>query len=197
MRDRTDSGVSPILQALYDGRRDEAEALLAEQPELDVFEAAGAGKAERVRELLEDDPSLVHTWSPDGFQALHLAAFFGHADATEMLLERGADPSTISRHEFIKVTPLHSAVASEGAEDVRTVEVLLAHGAPVNAGVEGRHTPLHSAASNGNIAIVRLLLASGADPNAANDGGKTPLDLASEQGHGNLLQLGASNGPSS
>ena len=144
-----------------------------------------------------DDSSLAHAWSPDGFQPLHLAAFFGHAEAAEALLERGADPSAVSRHEFVKVTPLHSAVASEGAENVRTVEVLLAHGAPVNAGVEGGHTPLHSAAVNGNVAIVGLLLAHGADPNAANDDGKTPLDLARERGHEDVLQIGASNGPSS
>jgi ankyrin repeat protein len=190
-------GVSPILQALYEGRNADAETLLAEHPPLDVFEAAGTGNAERVRELTRGDPSLAHAWSPDGFQALHLAAFFGHADAAEALLERGADPSSVSRHEFVKVTPLHSAVASEGAENVRTAEVLLAHGAPVNAGVEGGHTPLHSAVSNGNVAIVELLLAHGADPNAANDDGKTPLDLAREQGHEDVLQIGASRGPSS
>jgi ankyrin repeat protein len=66
----------------------------------------------------------------------------------------------------------------------------------VNAGVEGGHTPLHSAAFNGNVAIVRLLLARGADPNAAKDDGKTPLDLARERGHVDVLQIGASNGPS-
>src|SRR3954468_25080256 len=124
MNERADGRVSPILEALYEGRRDDADALLAESSELDVFEAAGTGNADRVRELLEDDPSLAHAWSSDGFQALHLAAFFGHANAAEALLERRADPSQVSRHELIKVTPLHSAVASEGAEDVRTVEVL-------------------------------------------------------------------------
>ena len=189
--------VSPILAALYEGRTADADALLAEGPELDVFEAAGTGNADRVRELLEDDLSLAHAWSPDGFQGLHLAAFFGHAEAAEALLERGADPSQVSRHELIKVTPLHSAVASEGAEDVRVVECLLAHGAPVNAAVEGGHTPLHSAASNGNVAIVELLLAHGADPDAARDDGKTPLDLARKHGHEHVLQIGASDDPSS
>jgi len=196
MHERAD-GVSPILQALYEGRTADAEALLAEARDLDVFEAAGTGDAEGLRDLLVDDPSLAHAWSSDGFQPLHLAAFFGHADATETLLELGADPSTVSRHEFVKVTPLHSAVASEGAENMRTVEVLLAHGAQANVGVEGGHTPLHSAAFNGNVAIVELLLAHGADPNAANDDGKTPLDLARERGHEDVLQIGASNGPSS
>ena len=189
--------VSPILSALYEGRASDAEALAADRTDLDVFEAAAIGRQERVRELLDADPALAQAWSDDGFQALHLAAFFGHADAAEALLEHGADPAVVSRHEFVKVTPLHSAVASEGAEDVQTVDVLLAHGAPVNAGVEGGHTPLHSAAYNGNGAIVERLLAHGANPAAAKDDGKTPLDLARERQHEDVLKIGASNGPSS
>jgi ankyrin repeat protein len=188
---------SPILSALYEGREADAEKLLADDPELDVFEAAAVGRTDRVRELVDADPSLCAAWSADGFQALHLAAFFGHADTTALLLQRGADPSVVARHEFIKVTPLHSAVAREGGEDLATVEALLAAGAPVNAAVEGGHTPLHSAASNGNAPIIRALLENGADPNAATEDGKTPLDLAEQHGQTDLLELRASNGPSS
>jgi ankyrin repeat protein len=193
MTDNSDTTVSPILEALYEGRRDDVEALLEADPTLDVFEAAALGRTDRVRELLEGDAGLVHAWSPDGFQALHLAAFFGHADAVELLLERGADPAILSQHEFVKVTPLHSAVAQEGAEDLRTVEVLLERGAPVEARAEGGGTPLHSAAFNGNVAVVQALLAHGADPNTAKDDGKTPLDLARDQGHEEVVRICASN----
>ena len=190
--------VSPILSALYEGREANAQTLLAENPELDVFEAAALGRTERVRELVDGDSNLVDAWSPDGFQALHLSAFFGQGDVTTLLLERGAEVTSMSRHEFIKVTPLHSAVAAEGAEDLATVEALLERGAPVDAPVEGGATPLHSAAFNGNVPIVQALLAHGADPEAATDDGKTPLDLARENGHENVLQLAASDGfPSS
>ena len=189
--------VSPILSALYEGRTAEADALVAERPTLDVFEAAALGRTERVRELLDGDPALAEAWSPDGFQALHLAAFFGRAEAADLLLQRGADPATLSRHEFVKVTPLHSAVAAEGAEDLRTVEVLLARGAPVDAPAEGGGTPLHSAAFNGNVSIVKALLASGADPHTAKDDGQTPLDLAREQRHENVLELATSAEPPS
>jgi len=184
--------VSPILQALYEGRTEDADALLADDPTLDLFEAAAVGRADRMRELLDADPTLAQAWSPDGFQALHVAAFFGHTDATGLLLERGADTASLSRHEFVKVTPLHSAVASEGAENLRTVEVLLARGAPVGARAEGGGTPLHSAAHNGNVAIVEALLANGADPHAAGDDGKTPLDLARDQGHDTVVNMCAS-----
>jgi len=184
--------VSPILSALYEGRTADAEALLAGAPELDVFEAAAAGRTERMRELLDERPALVREWSSDGFQPLHLAAFFGQAGAVRLLLERGADPAVVSKHEFVKVTPLHSAVAGEGAEDLETVDALLEGGAPVNARVEGGHTPLHSAAANGNEAVAAALLARGGDPQAAADGGKTPLDLARENGYEKVVQLAAS-----
>jgi uncharacterized protein len=189
----TPDTVSPVLQALYEGRKADADALLAEHPTLDIFEAAALGRTERARELLDADPKLVGAWSPDGFQALHLAAFFGRADTADLLLERGANAASLSRHEFVKVTPLHSAVAAEGAEDLRTVEVLLARGAPVDARAEGGGTPLHSAAFNGNVPIVEALLAHGADPDAAKDDGKTPLDLAREQRHDDVVQIAASD----
>ncbi len=85
---------------------------------------------------------------------IHLAAFFGHAAAVELLADRGADLQTVSRHAQIAVTPLHSAVAREGAEDALTAEALLEHGTPPNATAEGGGTPLHSAAANGNVEIV-------------------------------------------
>ncbi len=187
------SDVSPLLQALYEGRTADAEELLAESRQLDLFEAAAVGRTERVQELLASDPALIDAWSPDGFQALHLAAFFGRADAAEALLQQGADPATVSRHHFVKVTPLHSAVASEGAEDLRTVKTLLRHGAPVNAPAEGGGTPLHSAAFNGNAAIIEALVAHGADWDAADDDGKTPRDLARECSHDDLLEIAGSD----
>jgi len=41
-------------------------------------------------ELLAEDPELVDAMSGDGFTPLHLAAFFGQADAVRLLLARGA-----------------------------------------------------------------------------------------------------------
>ena len=111
--------LSPILQALYRGDRDEAERIRGGAGDLDVFDAAALGDTERLEELLANDPSLVSAWSPDGFTPLHYAAFFGGPDATTALLARGADLETPARNEEFapEARPLHSAVAATKREE--------------------------------------------------------------------------------
>jgi len=189
MSEASDSTVSPILDALYRGDSDTAERLGADASQLDVFEAAALGRTDRLRDVLENDPEAVRGWSSDGFMPLHLAAFFGHADAVALLLDRDADPGIVSRHQFVNVTPLHSAVAHEGAADHETARVLLEHGAPASARAEQGFTPLHSAAANGDRPMVELLLEHGADRSARTDDGRTPRALAEEGGYTEVAEL--------
>jgi uncharacterized protein len=189
MSEAADSTVSPILEALYRGDHDAAEQLASDAANLDVLESAALGRVDRLRELLDADDDRAHAWSSDGFMPLHLAAFFGHADAVALLLERGADATIVSRHQFVKVTPLHSAVAREGAADFATARVLLERGAPPSTRAEGGFTPLHSAAANGDRPMVELLLTHGADRDARTDDGKKPFDLARDGGHAEVAEL--------
>jgi hypothetical protein len=101
--------VSPALEALYNGDRDRAETLVAPDDELPVYEAAAFGRVERLRRLLDDDPSAANAWSPDGFTALHLAIFGGSEEAVRLLLERGADPNALATSEIARVRPLGTA----------------------------------------------------------------------------------------
>src|SRR5215211_7955041 len=89
-------GLSPLVVALYRGQPDTARDLLARlSPEqLTIHEAAAAGVVTRVQQCLDADPQLVNAWSPDGFQPLGLAAFFGHAAAVDLLLARGSEVNT-------------------------------------------------------------------------------------------------------
>ncbi len=64
-------------------------------------------------------------------------------------------------------TPLTRAVASG---NVAKVEVLLAHGANVNARDKTGHTPLHIASFDGHQAVAAVLIAHGADANAQDNG---------------------------
>ena len=165
-----------MLEALYRGDEAGVEALRPPADELDLFEAAALGEADRVRELLAQDPNAVRALSPDGFTPLHLAAFFGRVETVDALLRHQAPLETYAEASFAPVTPLGSAAAA-GMTDV--VRALLDAGADANArGRDGGFTALHAAAQGGNVALAQLLLERGADPAARTDEGKTPLDLA-------------------
>jgi ankyrin repeat protein len=180
-------GLSPLMVALYHGRRELAEDLLARQtPEqLTIHEAAAAGVLARVRQVLDADPQSVNAWSPDGFQPLGLAAFFGHAEAVDLLLQRGGEVNTHARHRF-GVAALHAALAGPNPEIAR---VLIAVGADVNAAQNSGSTPLHETAFNGNLALTQLLLEHGANPAAVNKEGRSAVDVARERGHTQLAEL--------
>jgi ankyrin repeat protein len=154
--------VSELLQAVYRGDSARADEILAEEPDLDVFEAAAVGRADRLRELLDEDPSLANAWAEDGFQPLGLASFFGHVDAVRLLIERGADVSSASRNDF-KVAPLHSAVAEKDADArYELAKLLLDHGADPNARQQDDFTPLMAADQQGDERLRALLVERGA-----------------------------------
>jgi uncharacterized protein len=153
--------MSDILQAIYRGDTGEAERLAAGK-ELDVFEASALGTVERVRELLEADPSVANAWADDGFQPLGLASFFGHADVARLLVQHGAEVNSASRNQM-KVMPLHSAAAAQDA-DVRyeIAQLLLEAGADPNARQQDEYTPLMAADQHGDARLRHLLVGHGA-----------------------------------
>jgi uncharacterized protein len=175
--------VSEILQAVYEGDEARVAVLLAEDPELDVFEAAALGRTELVEALLARRPELAAAWAEDGFTPLHLAAFFRHPETARLLVERGAPVGVVARHESLQVTPLQSAVAARQEE---TAALLLERGADPNVRQGGGFTPLHEAARQGGEGVVELLLRHGADPGAAADDGRTAADFARDAGHEEL-----------
>ena len=183
VRDR--SGVSAIMFALYQNRKDILELLLAAAPALDIFEASSTGRLERVDELLHQDPGLAATWSADGFTPLHFAGFFGQEAIAMLLLQHGVDVAAVSRNPM-QVTPLHSAAAMRHLSIARA---LLGHGAPPNARQQQGWTALHAAAQHGDRPLAELLLKHGADRTLANDDGVTPAALALQRGHAELAEL--------
>lgn len=178
---------SPLLDALYHGRRDEADRLLAELggDALTIHEAAAMGVLPRLESLLAEDASLVNAFAPDGFQPLGLAAFFGREQAAELLLEHGGEVNTRS-HNAQGVNALHAALAGPTPDLART---LIAAGADVNLTQQSGVTPLHEAAHIGRADLVRLLIERGADPAARDDRGRTAADFAREGGHLSLLEI--------
>ncbi len=182
---KDDNGLSVILKATYYGQRDVVAALLASGVDLNLFEAAATGQTARVRALIEQDPTLVNSYSPDGFTPLSLSVFFGHPETVDALLAAGAEVNAASR-ETMKLTPLASAMATA---QIQIAKTLIEHGADVNAKAASDLTPLHTAAARGNIEAATLLLDHGADINAETTDGKNPIAYAEERNHSEMVDF--------
>ena len=180
---RDEHGVSAVMRARYRSDRALLDAVLSGDPTIDVFEAASLDDIDRLRELLDGDPSAVTAYSADGFTALHFPAFFGGVESARVLLDRGADVDAHGRG-WMMGTPLNSAAAGRHAD---VAELLLDRGADPNARQGSGWTPLHSAAHNGDGETVALLLARGADAAATNDEGATVLSMAEESGKADVI----------
>lgn len=186
------AGVSALLWACYTRQAGVLEVLRARVPAPAFHEAAALGDLARLEVCLAAEPALRDAASPDGFTALHLAAFFAHPAIAERLLALGADPNVVAANPT-RVTPLHSAVA---ARQVAIVRALLAHGAAPDARQQQGWTALMAAAQHGDEALAGLLLEHGAEPALASDDGRTAADLAAEKGHAALAgRLRAAEGP--
>lgn len=179
----TYDGVSPLRAAVNHHHLDLAPVLQALGARCDVFDAAALGEVDHLRQLLDAEPTLALAQSGDGFIALHLAAFSGHAKAVELLLGRGAEPQAMAANGS-GTQPLHSAAA--GGQPA-IAHLLLDRGADVDATQVGGYTPLHLAAAAGNVEMVSLLLGRGADPSLRTDQGRTAADLTDDAAITTLL----------
>ena len=149
---RDDQGVSAVLLALYHRRPDACDALLAAGAPVGPLEAAALGD---IAKLESADLSVR---GGDGFTPLHLAAFFGGAEAVKAILARGVDPDADADNPP-GVRPLHSAAAVGDREAVRA---LLEAGANPNVRQKSGHTPLDAAIHNDDERMAALLRSHGA-----------------------------------
>ena len=176
---KNERGQSAILAAVYSGRTAIRDLLLARGAALELHEAAAAGQLGRVKELVEGNPALAKSYSPDGFPVCALAAVFGHCAVTEYLVAQGADVNAAATNGT-GYTALTGAVTSGHTE---IVAWLLAQGAGANYRYGPGYSPLLAAAANGHLDIVKLLLEHGADLHARTDDGQSALSLAEARGH--------------
>lgn len=174
-----ENGVSTMLTAIYSGRNDIRDLLIARGAALGLQDAAAAGQLNRVKEIVETDPTLANSFSSDGFPLVALASVFGHFEMARYLAEKGADINTAATNGT-GYTALTGAVASGHLEIAKW---LLASGAQANYRYGQGYSPLLTAAANGRLDIVKLLLKHGADATATTNDGKSALSLAEERNH--------------
>ncbi len=118
---------TPLMVAAQRGHTSVVESLIS------------AGADVNAREKTDLDP-----WT-----ALHFAADAGQAGAAELLIANGADVNATTARRLY--TPLFQA-AREGHEAM--AELLISKGTNVNAADANAITPLHTAASSGDLDIV-------------------------------------------
>jgi len=183
---RAASGETPAIVAIYWRSAESLELLLARGAQLDVFEAAAAGRLERVRELVAEHGELIAARASDGWTVLHLAAHFRQLPVVDFLLRRGADVNARSENSHAN-TALHAAAA--GGADRVLVQRLVEAGVQVDAKQGGGDTGLHEAASIGRADLVALLLEAGASAESRTDEGRTAVELARANGHEDVAAM--------
>jgi ankyrin repeat protein len=172
------TGESAILAAVYNGRKEIANLLVARGATLNLFEACAAGEFDRVERLLEAG-GAVNGCGGDGWTPLHLAGFFGHAKIAELLLAHDAEVNARSTNSSGN-TPLHAALAGS---HTLIAGLLIGAGADVNAGDAAGWRPLHLAAAQNNLDAMKALIAQGADISATSVEGLTALAIARQRNH--------------
>jgi ankyrin repeat protein len=154
--------------------------------------AAGTGRADVLKLLLNKGASASVGNEREGRTPLHFAAIYNRATTAEVLIRQGAKVEAMDRYGF---TPLHLAACQGSAE---VAALLLKHKADPNAHAGSPaaapvvpmgprfamagNSPLHLAALSGQTNVIAVLLKSGALINATNSTGRTALDLASQRG---------------
>jgi ankyrin repeat protein len=187
---KNEKGQSAMLMAVYTGRKEIRDLLLARGVALELHEAAAAGQLARVKEIVEKDPALAKSFSPDGFPVFALPAVFGHLEVAEYLLGKGADVNAAATNG----TGYNALTGAVASGHTSIVAWLLANGAEPNYRYGAGYSPLLTAAANGHLGIVSLLLASGADLHAKANDGKTALSFAQQRGHAEVTEFLRSHG---
>ncbi|HEU4415734.1 MAG TPA: ankyrin repeat domain-containing protein [Candidatus Angelobacter sp.] len=185
----------------------------------ELMQALQQGDMSRFKQLLDAEPSLVHSKTPQGVTLLMMAAYMRRGEMAQVLIDRGARAEflellALGRTEDVRralsaapalaktlsqdgFTPL--CLASHfGHEEI--VKSLLAAGADPNQVSENpmRVRPLHSAVAGRDervvLNIVKELIAHGADPNLRQEGGWAPLHEAVSQSHKSVVEFLVAHG---
>ncbi|KAG8226948.1 hypothetical protein J437_LFUL004666 [Ladona fulva] len=145
----------------------------------ELLEAARAGNEERLRALLH--PLNVNCHASDGRRStpLHLAAGYNRARVVELLLRHGADVHAKDKGTLIDAVIVgFSKAFSKVDQHQQAYQMLLKHGALVNAMDLWQFTPLHEAASKSRAEVCTLLITEGADPTLLNCHSRSAIDVA-------------------
>jgi len=146
-----------------------------------VHRAAHDGRVEDLRILLQHGGNVHLEDDEQGECPLELAARRSHIACVELLLAAGASPNHIpapSKSIYRESALCSVAAKSDETTYVPILEILLRAGADPNVTSATKRSPLHEAASRGNVTMVKALLTAGAKPDLIDFYGGTALHRA-------------------
>lgn len=140
----------------------------------------------KIIKLLLEHGAQINTRNSSGLTALHVNAYHSFSVAAlSVLLEYKAETNSRTNNGE---TPLILAVQEKTATK-RRVDLLMAHGADVNAHDKDGDTALHLACEYGFVGIVKILLHHGGDKTIKNNKGLSPLNIADAKEHGKVKKI--------
>ena len=98
-KSRTSQHISPLLLSCYYKKSEITDIILKYLDQINLFEAAAAGKFVEVTHLVYTNPEAINFYGADGFTPLGLACCFGHYEIARYLVLKGADVNMPSRRE--------------------------------------------------------------------------------------------------
>jgi uncharacterized protein len=178
-------------------------------------EAIKANNILAVKEMLDENPTLIHSVTPEGFSVVMLAAYNHHVKLLEILVMRKRrldiheasaagvlreveriilkDKTKIIEDSADGYSPMHLASWFGHTEVVK----LLAQKGGHISGVSthpSKVTPLISAVAGKHTEVAEYLIKAQADINAKQKGGITALHSAANNGHAAMIKLLVDNG---
>jgi ankyrin repeat protein len=151
-----------------------------------LYKAATQGRVSSMKPLVEKDPTILSTTTPQLNTALHLAALHGHADLAGVILEK-MEGLLVARNDDGD-TPLHLA-AKAGKLEVakllvsRALALPLEDKSPLIMTNKAGNSPLHEAVGHHRGPVAVALLDS--DPlrgHDLNERMESPLHMAAREG---------------
>ena len=139
--------------------------------------ACEKGYVELAKRLLEETNLPIDVPGKDRMTALNLAAFRGHYEMVEFLVENGAK---VTKKDKFRRSPLINAIRGGHA---KIVSYLLSKGSEYDFPDSSKNTPIHYACAYGWSEIVELLIQAGANPSLENDWKISPLEIAFLKNH--------------